>query len=106
MEITSEQHEGSLVLSVSGEVDLATAGALETALTDAAGSNVVVDLSGVPFMDSTGLNALVNGRRAIVDAGGTIALVVTPDGAVARLLDITGMGGVLPTHASLEEAAG
>lgn len=106
MNLSSEQLDASLLLRVSGEVDLATAGDLEKALTDAAGSSVVVDLTEVPFMDSTGLNALVNGRRAIMDAGGSIALVVTPESAVARLLDITGMGDVLPTFTSVDDAAG
>ena len=106
MKLSTEDRNGSMLLRVSGEVDLATAGTLEEALTGAGGSPVIVDLTEVPFMDSTGLNALVNGRRTIVEGGGSIALVVTPDSAVARLLEITGMGDVLPTHASVEEAAG
>jgi anti-sigma B factor antagonist len=104
VDLRIEDRDGTVVVGVSGDVDLATAGALEEALGGAVGSAVVVDLSDVPFMDSTGLNALVNGRRAIVDAGGSIALVVTPEGAVARLLEITGMEDLLPTHSSLEEA--
>jgi anti-sigma B factor antagonist len=106
MELSSEERDGSILLSVSGEVDLATAGTLEEALDAASGSAVVVDLTEVPFMDSTGLNALVNGRRGILDAGGSIALVVKPDSPVARLLEITGMGEVLSTHSSLEDAFG
>ena len=106
MKLSSEERDGSTLLRVSGEVDLATAGTLEDALTGAAGAAVVVDLTEVPFMDSTGLNALVNGRRAIQDAGGSIALVVTPQSPVARLLEITGMDDVLPTHPSVEDAVG
>jgi anti-anti-sigma factor len=106
MKVSTEERGDALVLRVSGEVDLATAGDLEGALAGAGGSTVIADLSDVPFMDSTGLNALVNGRRAIVEAGGSLALVVVPQGPVARLLEITGMGGLLPTHASLDEATG
>jgi anti-anti-sigma factor len=45
-------------------------------------------------MDSTGLRALLHARRSTADAGGRISLLMTQDGAVARLLELAGVAGL------------
>src|SRR6266498_2251857 len=94
------------ILSVGGEVDLATAPQLHAKLVDlvenGAGS-VVVDLTPVAFMDSTGLGALLAGRRR-ADARGRTMLLVCPEGQVLRVLRLTGMATVFPVYSSLVEA--
>ena len=64
------------VLAVRGDVDLATAAELRKRLADAvdAYASVVVDLSGVGFMDSTGLGVLVAAANRAAAAGHRFAL--------------------------------
>jgi anti-sigma B factor antagonist len=83
--------DGSIVLAVEGEVDLAVAGALQQAGVDAIEANptaeLQVDVSQVTFMDSTGLGALIQIRNAAPDRFRLVG--VAP--RLAQLLEITGL---------------
>jgi anti-sigma B factor antagonist len=86
----------ALRLAIAGDLDLSTSMHLEAELRDAvAGGRVahlLVDLSEVDFLDSTGINVLVAGHRLATEHG--IAYLVTnPHGMVRRALDVV---GVLP----------
>lgn len=89
LSITAEVVDGVCVVHVGGDVDLATAGQLRDALVSSAagGHPMVVDLSGVTFLDAAGLSALVAGRRA---AGGRLR-IVGATGVAHRILSLTGL---------------
>jgi anti-sigma B factor antagonist len=97
------------ILSVGGEVDLATAPQLHAKLMDLIevqeAGVVVVDLTPVGFMDSTGLSVLLAGHRRAQAHGHTIRLVC-PDGPVLRVLRLTGIDKVVFVYGSLAEAVG
>ena len=84
---------GQALLRVQGEVDLVTAPRLQGALASACdlGRDVVVDLNGVAFMDSTGLRALLQARDIARRLGGSLRLDMAEDGQVARLLELAGV---------------
>ena len=68
------QHlDGTAVVLVVGEVDLATSPQLRACLVALDGA-VVVDLSGVGFLDSSGLNALIGGKKHLDAQGGSLRL--------------------------------
>jgi anti-anti-sigma factor len=75
-----------------GEVDMETAPLLLAAVADAAeaGADVELHLAGVTFMDSSGIRALLDGRREV--GPGTLVLV-DPSDEVRRVLAITGLDG-------------
>jgi stage II sporulation protein AA (anti-sigma F factor antagonist) len=82
-----------VVLRIAGEVDLAVVPDLDRAVRDLHGTgfrHVVVDLSAVSFMDSAGLEWLLDATREAQRSGRALSLI---DGspAVSRLLDLTGM---------------
>jgi anti-anti-sigma factor len=96
-----------VILRVGGEVDLATSAQLHAKLVDLvevgqAGS-VVVDLTPVAFMDSTGLCVLLAAHKR-ARANGRRVLLVCPEGPVLRVLRLTGMDKALSIHGSLAEA--
>jgi stage II sporulation protein AA (anti-sigma F factor antagonist) len=62
-----------------------------------AGRELVIDLRNVPYIDSSGLRALILEHRRRVEAGGSLA-VTNPTPLVVRLLDLTGIGRVLPVR--------
>jgi anti-sigma B factor antagonist len=83
-----------VVVGVSGEVDLATAPQLEECLLAHADRNVTVDLAGVSFLDSCGLNALVVARNRLHERGYELRTVNEQD-HVRRVLELTGLDQLL-----------
>jgi anti-sigma B factor antagonist len=72
-----EEVAGRTVVHVSGDIDIATVDQLEQALTaalDDGATDLLVDLSGVPFLDSTGIGVIVTVERRLQDAEGRFAL--------------------------------
>ncbi len=77
---------------VSGEVDAHSSEAFGTAL-EAAGeraTTLTVDMSGVTFMDSSGLRVLVEAQQR-VEAGGPTLVLRSPSRQIMRLLDLAGL---------------
>ena len=66
---------------------------------------VVVDLSRIPFMDSSGLVALIAGLKAARERGGDLR-IVSPSTQVAMVLKLSKVDAILPAHPSVEEAYG
>ena len=94
----AEALEGGVrVLAVGGELDLATAPELEQALRRAVNEGVrrvVVDLTEVDFVDSTGIGVLADAHERLVGEGGAIA-VVGAHSHVRKLFTITRLDGPL-----------
>jgi anti-anti-sigma factor len=94
------------VVTVSGEIDLETASRLGEELQGAmreVAPDVVVDLSAVTFMDSTGLKVLIAAQLRAGLAGGGITLVGLRR-AVRRVFDVTGVTDRFAVHDTLEDA--
>jgi anti-sigma B factor antagonist len=94
LNVTQAEHEaGWTVLSVKGEIDIATAGildeAIEQCVTDGR-TRIAVDLEGVSFMDSTGLRTLIVAHRRLGDVSGRLA-VIPGSGPIRRLLEVAGV---------------
>ena len=91
--IRVSRQAGSLALLLSGELDLASAPALDEQLREAEASDaraIVLDLRDLSFIDSIGLRSiLVAARNSQLD--GNRLGIVRGDGEVARLLEITGI---------------
>lgn len=92
------------MLAVAGDVVVETAPRLEAALAAATTRDVVLDLSAVPFMDSTGLRVIFSARDAATAAGCRLVPVVPPDGQVEGLLDFIELKESLATAPSREQA--
>jgi anti-sigma B factor antagonist len=91
--ITAHDLSDIHVVALRGELDVVSADGLADALVEVAGSTVVVDLSGLTFIDCSGVAALVLARNRIL-ANGLGQLVVTRPGAIVRkVLEIVGLRG-------------
>jgi anti-sigma B factor antagonist len=86
--------ETRVVVAVAGEVDMATAPQLEQVLAGHTGVDVVVDLAGVPFLDSSGLSVLVKTRAYVEGSGRTLRVTGEQDN-VRKILEVTGLLGPL-----------
>ncbi|MEU8897564.1 STAS domain-containing protein [Nocardia sp. NPDC048505] len=98
-------HDGATVLTVAGEVDLATAPALETAIEGILADKpraVIIDLTGVSFLASAGMAALVAAHQR---AGESTTIAVVADGpATSRQLKMTSLDQVFALYATLDAA--
>ncbi|MEW2145956.1 STAS domain-containing protein [Micromonospora vinacea] len=97
---------GCTVLEARGELDMATSPQLREGLqrlVDAGDRQVVVDLAGVGFMDSSGLGALVMMFKALRDVGGRLSLAAAQP-AVRNVLTITSVNRVIPVYESVQAA--
>jgi anti-sigma B factor antagonist len=97
---------GCVVIAVEGEADMATAVKFNESFFSAVRSgirSVVADLSGVRFIDTTMLNALVVGHRRMTRDRGRFAVVCSGP-RVWRILEITGLGQILAVFDTQQEA--
>ena len=105
-EVSIDEHaESYSVIGVRGEIDLHTAPKIQyaierAALTDGA---VVVDMSGVAFMDSSALSALVRSKDSLQKQGTSLRLAA-PSKAVERIFSVTGFQDYFDVFPSREAA--
>jgi anti-sigma B factor antagonist len=92
MDIVRETSEGSAVVRLAGELDLATATQAQTALEDAmrSSASVILDLSGLEFMDSSGLRVIIATDRSAKESGKRLRIVKGPE-TVQRVFELTGL---------------
>jgi anti-sigma B factor antagonist len=103
---TAQVGADAYVVSVSGELDVATAGLLGEELdrtTKRGARRVIVDLIGLTFIDSVALGVLTEGARRLRTIGG-VCVVVSQDPRILRVFEITGLDRVFRIERSLAEA--
>ena len=98
--------ERTHVIAVRGEIHVTTAPEFSRRLNEAIArgkTSVVLDLSQVEFIDSTGLSVLLNGLRRVTRAQGRLALVCA-NPTVLRLFEITKLDTTFDIQGSREDA--
>jgi anti-anti-sigma factor len=93
LRITIEKEDGRDVLHLDGELDPHTAPLLKQQVDElAAGGSldIVLDLSRLAFIDSSGLRVVISAHREMADRGGQLTLQ-SPSDTAQRLLEITGL---------------
>jgi anti-sigma B factor antagonist len=106
-ELSSESHGARThVIHVKGEIHVSTAKEFAQRLDDAIAheaSQIVLDLTEVEFIDSTGLTVLLNGLRSITLRGGRLALAIS-NPTVLRLFEITRLDTTFDIEPTLQAA--
>ena len=97
LKVSSRSHGDHTVVTAGGEIDLYTAPRLHRELVDVLADDrparVIVDMSGVVFCDSTGMNVLLSSLRRAKERGGQLELAA-PRAAVRKILQVTGLDSV------------
>jgi len=98
LDVQAEREDARAVLILSGELDLATAGALHEAVAEQLATGgvgeLVLDLAKVSFLDSSGLGALLRIRGEVLAAGGNLRVSAVARGP-ARVIAIAGLADTL-----------
>jgi anti-sigma B factor antagonist len=104
--LATREVDDRVVVEVSGEIDVYTAPKLRDKITELVGDEVydiVIDLEGVEFLDSTGLGVLVGGLKKVRAHDGSLSLVCTQD-RLLKIFQITGLSKVFAIHETAEAA--
>jgi len=104
--VSTRESDGQVVVVLRGVLDVVDAVGVAAALAAVAAREraIIVDLAGLAFMDSSGVAALVHGRKQARVAGGEL-LLAAPQPQVLRLLTLTRLIDVFRVCASVDEAA-
>jgi anti-sigma B factor antagonist len=104
LEIHIDLDAGCTVCRPVGELDAFTVSQFRQSLGELASSpRLLIDLSGVPFVDSAGLGALIGGIRRVRELGGEAA-VACPRPTLTRLLRTTGFDRIVTVAPTVDEA--
>ncbi len=98
--------DGLAILHLTGRLDLASASIFRNQVTELLGdgvSIVILDLGEVPFVDSSGLGAIVAGLKAARQGGGDLRLAGAQE-QMRSLLELTTLNSVLQPYATIEDA--
>lgn len=104
--LTTSQVNERTVISVAGEIDVYTAPKLRDQISElvAAGNyDLVLNLEGVEFLDSTGLGVLVGGLKRVRAHDGSLRLVCTQE-RLLKIFRITGLAKVFAIYDSPDAA--
>ena len=104
--VTRRTENRAEVVTVTGEIDIATYHQLRAMLitaVDAGPGSVVVDMEAVEWIDSTGLGTLVGAYKRARDKGGTVQVAGASD-RIARHFQVTGLSRLLGMHATVADA--
>ena len=104
--VTSRANGDRTVVDVTGEIDVYTAPALReelASLIDNENTDLIVDLTSVSFMDSTGLGVLVGALKKVRTLGGDLRLVIDQE-KILKVFRITALTQVFTIHESLDAA--
>jgi anti-sigma B factor antagonist len=104
--VSSSEIGNRTVVTAQGELDAHSAPTLQgqlDPLTAVSGALVVIDLSAVGFIDSTGLGVLVSTLKHVREVNGRLDVVVSSP-RVLKVFTLTGLNAVIPLHATLDEA--
>ena len=102
LNVSSRSQGDHAVVIAAGEIDLYTAPRLHSELAavianSAPETRIVVDMSGVEFCDSTGMNVLLSCLRQARERGGELELAA-PRPAVKKILQVTGLDAVFTVN--------
>ena len=99
-----ETPDGFMICRPVGELDAFTVSQFRQALAELASSKrLIIDMSGIPFVDSAGLGALIGGIRRTRELGGDVA-VACDRPTLVRLLRTTGFDRIVSVTETVDEA--
>src|SRR3984885_2864622 len=106
VDLSTSECNGRAVVTLSGELDVADAASVVAALaaTVAREREIIIDLAGLEFIDSTGLAALVSGCKQARLSGGDV-LRAPPRHQLLRVFAIPRLLDEFSVHASIDEAS-
>ena len=108
LSLETRHEDGHTIIEVGGEIDVYTAPKLRDKITELVGEghhDLVIDMEGVDFLDSTGLGVLVGGLKKVRAHDGSMTLICSQD-RLLKIFRITGLAKVFTIHDTEASALG
>ncbi|MBV9277569.1 MAG: STAS domain-containing protein [Candidatus Eremiobacteraeota bacterium] len=108
IDVVGEPNPQAKVFALRGTLDMATSPSLRSMLleaTEAGKEDLIIDLTRVEYIDSTGLGSLIGAQRRAQEHNGRLRLVVK-EGPLSRLFNITGLVRVFGIYPTVDDALG
>jgi anti-sigma B factor antagonist len=97
-----------VVVALPAEIDVTNSeevyGRLVAAFAPGVGTTVIADMMSTVFCDSSGVHAIMHAYESGTARGGRMLLAVSPTTSVRRVLELIGVGRLMPVYPSLQEA--
>ena len=104
MNVTCEESGGSVICHLAGNLEHLTVGTFRDVISQVIPKqSVIIDLSGVPFLESAGLGALIGAARRVREMGGE-AIICAPRPSVNRVLEMVGLPRIVCVANSVADA--
>jgi anti-sigma B factor antagonist len=106
-DLSFEFHGNTVVAQISGEIDLSNVGTIRDALTEGVPNHalaLVLDLSPIEYLDSSGIQLIYRLREDLRVRGQDLTLVIPPDSAANAALRLAGVEHHIQTVQTLDEA--
>ena len=102
--LSAQSRGDSMVITIRGDLDIVTSPQLDTCLSDAEGTHdrIILDLSGVDFLDTSAL-AVIVGHWKSVEAGGGMLALAGARYRYTKTLWITGLADKLTLYDTVEQ---
>ncbi|MBV8636804.1 MAG: STAS domain-containing protein [Candidatus Eremiobacteraeota bacterium] len=102
-QIDVREHQGTPVVSISGDIDLSNAKLLRDALEGVTAQDAVaIDMTELAFIDSTGLNAIAQYGRRMLESGRDVYLIITRP-PLRKIFEITSLDQHFTVLTSLDD---
>jgi anti-anti-sigma factor len=96
---------GTVIVDTRGEIDLSNSAELKRTVEEASLQGpVILDLTSVTFIDSTGVRALFKLRRQLAESGTAFCVVVPPGAPIRRVVTLLDLSSSVPLDDSLDDA--
>ncbi len=107
MHLTFKKVKSTLVVSMSGELDHHNAatvrGDIDRRFSASGAKNLIFNLEGLQFMDSSGLGILIGRYKTVSSIGGK-TMIAAPSPQAKRLISLAGLHKIIPVYGNLERA--
>ncbi|CAL9509798.1 Anti-sigma-B factor antagonist [Nocardiopsis dassonvillei] len=104
--LSTKVESRSVIVAVEGELDIATTNDLQEHIRSAIedhGPWLILDMSGLDFMDSSGLNVIINAYRTVRERDGALALAALNE-RVTKVVRLVGLHRQVPVHQTVATA--
>jgi anti-sigma B factor antagonist len=105
--MSDQAQDTPVVVAMPPEIDVTNAKQVYEQLAAAlrlGADTVVADLTATTFCDSSGVHAILHAHESAVARNVGLRLAVAPEGSVRRVLELIGVGNLMPVYSSLDEA--
>jgi stage II sporulation protein AA (anti-sigma F factor antagonist) len=108
-DVRFEEQDRTIVVRIGGEIDLSNAWSVAQSIRESISNlqlRVILDLTGVRYLDSAGIRVLFDLARRLADRDQRLVLVLPPDAPIRRSLEVSSLVSQVPMAENIDTIGG